>query len=78
MFFHLISFPAFLISLAIGLLIVYIFNPTPTIIYVYPTPDNIDKLQYKDNANNCYEFSAHEVKCPDDKSLINIIPIQSK
>jgi len=78
MFFHLISFPAFLISLAIGLLIVYIFNPTPTVIYVYPTPDNIDKLQYKDNANNCYEFSSKEVKCPDDKSLINIIPVQSK
>jgi hypothetical protein len=78
MFFHLISFPAFLISLAIGLLIVYIFNPTPTVIYVYPTPYNIDKLQYKDNANNCYVFSSQEVKCPDDKSLINEIPIQSK
>lgn len=78
MFFSLISFPAFLISLAVGLLLVYIFNPTPTVIYVYPTPDNIDKLQYKDSANNCYEFSAQEVKCPDDKSLINIIPVQSK
>lgn len=78
MFFSLISFPAFLISLAIGLLLIYIFNPIPTVIYVYPTPDNIDKLQYKDHANNCYEFSAQEVKCSDDKSLINIIPVQSK
>lgn len=78
MFFSLISFPAFFISLAIGLLLVYVFNPTPTVIYVYPTPDNIDKLQYKDNANNCYEFTPQEVKCPDDKSIINIIPLQSK
>lgn len=78
MFFSLISFPALFISLVLGLLLVYIFNPTPTVIYVYPTPDNIDKLQYKDNANNCYEFSAQEVKCPDDKSLVNIIPLQSK
>ncbi len=78
MFFNLISFPAFFISLVIGLLLVYIFNPTPTVIYVYPTPDNIDKLQYMDNANNCYEFKAKEVKCPEDKALINIIPLQSK
>ena len=77
MFFDLISFPAFFISLAIGLLIIYIFNPTPTVIYVYPTPDNINKLQYKDNANNCYEFTAQEVKCLADKSLVNIIPVQA-
>jgi hypothetical protein len=78
MFLSLISFPAFFISLVVGLLLVYIFNPTPTVIYVYPTPDNIDKLQYKDNANNCYEFQPKEVKCPADKSLISIIPLQSK
>ena len=77
MFFQLISFPAFLISLVIGLLLVYMFNPTPTVIYVYPTPDNIDKLQYKDYANNCYEFSAKEVKCPADKNLVNIVPVQA-
>ena len=77
MFFQLISFPAFLISLVIGLLLVYMFNPTPTVIYVYPTPDNIDKLQYKDYANNCYEFSAKEVKCPSDKNLVNIVPVQA-
>lgn len=78
MFYDLISFPAFFISLVIGLLLVYTFNPTPTVIYVYPTPDNIDKIQYKDNANNCYQFDKKEVKCPNDNSLINIIPIQTK
>ena len=39
----------FFISLAIGLFFVYINQPPPTIIYVYPTPSNIDKIQYKDN-----------------------------
>jgi len=78
MFFDLISFPAFLISLVIGLFIVYVFNPTPNVIYVYPTPENIDKLQYKDYANNCYEFTSKEVKCPNDKKLINIIPVQTQ
>ena len=78
MFFDLISFPAFLISLVIGLFIVYVFNPTPNVIYVYPTPENIDKLQYKDYANNCYEFTSKEVKCPNDKKLINIIPVHTQ
>lgn len=78
MFFDLISFPAFLISLVVGLFVVYVFNPTPTVIYVYPTPENIDKLQYKDYANNCYEFTSKEVKCPNDKKLINIIPVQTQ
>jgi len=78
MFFNLISFPAFLISLAIGLMLIYMFNPTPTVIYVYPTPENINQLQYRDNANNCYEFEATEIKCPNDKSIINSIPIQAK
>lgn len=78
MFFDLISFPAFLISLVIGLFIVYVFNPTPNVIYVYPTPENIDKLQYKDYANNCYEFTSKEVKCPNDKKLMNIIPVQTQ
>jgi hypothetical protein len=77
MFFELISFPAFLISLVIGLFINYAFTATPTIIYVYPTPDNIDKLQYKDYANNCYEFTPKEVKCPADKNIVNIVPIQT-
>ena len=78
MFFNLISFPAFLISLAIGLMLIYMFSPTPTVIYVYPTPENINQLQYRDNANNCYEFEATEIKCPNDKSIINTIPIQAK
>lgn len=78
MFYDLISFPAFLISLVIGLFVVYVFNPTPNVIYVYPTPENINKIQYKDYANNCYEFTPNEVKCPNDKKLINIISIQGQ
>lgn len=78
MFFDLISVPAFLISLVVGLFIVYMVNPTPTVIYVYPTPDNINKIQYKDYANNCYEFTSSEVKCPSDKKLINIVSLQDK
>lgn len=71
-----ISLPIFIISLAIGLFLTYITIPEPKIIYVYPTPNNIDKLQYVDKANNCYKFKANKVKCPTDPSKIATVPIQ--
>lgn len=77
MFLSYISPLVFLISLTIGLFVVYLTSAKPTIIYVYPTPNNVDKLQFKDKANNCYEFTYEEVNCPTDKSQISKIPIQN-
>jgi hypothetical protein len=36
--FEYVSFPVFLISLAIGLFYVYVISPAPHVIVVYPTP----------------------------------------
>lgn len=71
-----IDFRFFIISLAIGFFLVYITNEKPNIIYVFPTPDNYDKITVKDKANNCYKFNINEVTCPNDKNLISEIPIQ--
>ena len=71
-----INFPVFLFSLALGILFVYLFQPELNIIYVYPTPDNQNKILYKDNADNCFKFNANEVECPSDKNIIKNIPIQ--
>ena len=68
----------FLISLAGGIFLVYLYQPTPTIIYVYPTPDNVNNIMFKDRANNCFKFEANEVNCPSDTSQINTIPIQER
>lgn len=72
-----IDFRVFLISLALGILLVYINQPTPTIIYVYPTPENINRIQYKDKIGNCYNFTASEIECPTNKADIHVIPIQT-
>lgn len=66
----------FFISLAIGLFFVYINQPPPTIIYVYPTPSNIDKIQYKDKVGNCFEFDTSGVRCPSEAKDVTIAPIQ--
>ena len=71
----IISFPVFIISLSIGLLFVYLSTPPPTVIYVYPTPENIDKVEYKDKADNCYQFKSTEVSCVNTED-IKTIPIQ--
>jgi hypothetical protein len=72
-----IDFRIFLVSLSLGILLVYINQPPPTIIYVYPTPENIDRIQYKDHIGNCYNFTASEVECPTNKADIHVIPIQT-
>lgn len=76
MFSKYINIPVFLLSLALGLLFVYLFQPELSVIYVYPTPNNQDKIQYKDKVDNCYKFNSREVECPKDINNIKNIPIQ--
>ena len=71
-----ISVPIFIISLALGLFFSYITTPLPEVILVYPTPDNINEIQYKDMNNNCFGFISKEVSCPKDKGQIREYPVQ--
>ena len=77
MLFNYISLPIFLISFAIGLLFVYLLGPEIKTIYVYPTPENVDTIQYKDKTNNCFAMQPNEIPCPKSKSEISKIPAQS-
>jgi|UniRef100_A0A6C0C588 hypothetical protein len=72
-FFHV---PSFIISLAIGLFFTYISRPDTNVIYVYPTPENEQKILYKDKADNCFQFQAQETTCPSDISKIKNYKIQ--
>ena len=71
-----INIRAFIISLSVGLFLIYVITPPPKVIYVYPTPDNVSELQYKDDGDLCYKFDALEAKCPTDTSKIRSYPIQ--
>jgi hypothetical protein len=72
-----INIPIFLISLAFGIFAVYVTLPDMRKIYVYPTPDNIEILQYRDKTDSCFHYKQQEVPCPQDESKITKIPVQS-
>ena len=65
-----INVPVFIASLFFGILAVYFYVPEMRRIYVYPTPDNVDKLQYRDQVDTCFEYHQEEVDCPTDPSTI--------
>lgn len=74
---NFIHFPLFLFSLAIGLLFVYLNESPKRIIYIYPTPENVDKFKYRDVADNCFKYVPKEVNCPTNPDEITEIPMQS-
>lgn len=69
--------PLFIVSLVVGLIAVYITLPDQKIVYVYPTPENIDVLQYKDQTDTCFGFKQEKVSCPKDKKKITVMNAQS-
>jgi hypothetical protein len=71
-----INIPVFIISLTLGIFFVYISNPRPNVIYVYPNPDNLNDIQYKDRTESCFGFSSKEVACPSNQKDIRTYPIQ--
>jgi len=77
MLFNYISLPVFLISFVIGLFFVYILGPEKKTIYIYPTPENVGKILFKDKADNCFYFEEKEVDCPKNELKISTIPIQN-
>ena len=77
MLLNYISLPIFLMSFLIGLIFIYILGPEMKTIYIYPSPETVDKVLFKDKANNCFYFEQESVECPTNESLISRIPIQN-
>ena len=75
--FNYVNMPLFIISLIVGFFAVYITLPDQRIVYVYPTPENIELLQYKDKTDTCFSFSQEKVTCPTDEKKITVLPSQT-
>jgi hypothetical protein len=70
------SFSAFIISFLVGVLIIYFTDEHTRDIMVYPTPENVDELLYKDKVDSCFNFKPQLVDCPTDQSHIEQIQPQ--
>jgi len=69
---------AFLVSFAIGMFFVYSTFDDRRKIYVYPTPENVEHVLYKDEGDQCFAFHEKEVKCPTTPGQIAKPPVQVK
>jgi hypothetical protein len=69
-----INLYVFIVSLAIGIFFVYVLDSNQKMIYVYPRPDNVDVIQYKDITGACYVPRQKKVSCP---ATPTRIPIQT-
>jgi hypothetical protein len=63
---------AFLLSLIVGFIFIYLSPMEYKTVIVYPTPSNVGKIQYKDKADNCYKFKAKLVDCTKDARKIPV------
>jgi len=72
-----INIYVFLFSFAVGMFVVYTTLGDSRKIYIYPTPENVDLIQYRDKTGTCFGFREVEVECPKDESKISKIPAQA-
>jgi hypothetical protein len=71
-----INYKVFLLSLIVGLFLVYMTGPERRSIFVYPTKENSGTVQFKDSVGNCYAFDAVDKPCPKDPLKISYVPAQ--
>ena len=69
-----VNIPVFLVSLIVGFLFVYLTMPKERMIYVFPNPENVDILQYKDKTNSCFHYKQTEVSCSNQKNIRQVNP----
>lgn len=71
-----VSLPVFFVSFIFGLISVYAIGPEIKTVYVYPSPTNNTKIQYKDGADQCFQIAPKVTHCPINPLSVKTIPIQ--
>jgi hypothetical protein len=74
MFQHFMIMP-FLLGLGLGIAGIYFLKSEATIVYKYPTPENVGKLSYKDKNGVCYQYSGKEVDCDKTDGKLKTYPL---
>ncbi len=70
--FKYISLPVFLASFFFGLFFMMLYGVEEDPVYLYPSPDNIYDIVYKDKAESCYVYRPIMTKCTSESKTIKI------
>jgi hypothetical protein len=62
----------FLVSAFFGWILICLMPIEYKTVIVYPSPDNLNKIQYKDKGDNCFEFSSSSVQCTSKAKKIEV------
>ena len=65
----------FLAGLVIGIIGILVIKPEKSVVYKYPTPDNSEKVLYKDKNGICYKYKAVKVDCDKNESRLKSYPL---
>ena len=65
-----------ILGIIFGMLALYYSDNDKRVVHVYLTPENINIIQYKDGADNCFTFENIMVDCPNNPDEIHSIPVQ--
>ena len=72
---HFQVFP-FVIGIVVGVLMLFFYNPPPTVVYEYPHPHNVNNRVYRDKNNVCYSYTSKEVDCDANEATLKTYPLQ--
>ena len=61
--FKYINIPVFVASFIFGVFYIYIWGQDLHPVYIYPSPENVNEILYKDNAGSCYSYKSTETEC---------------
>jgi hypothetical protein len=53
----------FFVSFSVGILLVYLITPEPTLVIKFPSPYNAGQVMYKDKTDSCYKYKSEKVSC---------------
>ena len=73
-----LSILLFIVSLSLGVYYINYMAPPRRKIFVFPTPENVDDLQYTDLSQTCFKYDTKKVQCPKDPSKISNYVVQGQ
>lgn len=64
-----------MIGIVVGIIGIYGIKPVMADVIKYPTPENCDRLIYKDKNGMCYKYNTKVVNCDANENRLKSFPI---